>query len=119
MANQPTFGDFVLGIEGLAILRAWSVDPATVASRAKSIGSIVARRAAAPWPDPVTVNERSVVSGNTEWPPTYDGQANPILIAEQATSREVVERYPVGAALDAACGTGRHVAYRASQSGIV
>ena len=114
MADQPTFGDFVLGLEGLAILRAWSVDPATVVSRADSIASVVASRGEAPWSDPITVGERSVVAGYTEWAPTYDGQANPILIAEQAAVRAIVERYPVGAALDAACGTGRHAAYLAS-----
>ena len=114
MADQPTFGDFALGLEGLAILRAWSVDPATVVSRADSIASIVERRGEAPWSAPVPVSERSIVSGYTEWAPTYDDQANPIVIAEQAAVRAVVERYPVGAALDAACGTGRHAAYLAS-----
>ena len=114
MADQPTFGDFVLGLEGLAILRAWTVDPKTVASRADSIASIVARRGEAPWSDPITASERSVVSGYTEWAPTYNGGANPILIAEQAAVHAIVEPYPVGAALDAACGTGRHAAYLAS-----
>ena len=114
MADQPTFGDFVLGLEGLAILRAWTVDPKTVVSRADSIASIVAHRGEAPWSNPITVSERSVVSGYTEWAPTYDGQANPVVIAEQATVHAIVERYPVGAALDAACGTGRHAAYLAS-----
>ena len=114
MADQPTFGDFVLGLEGVAILRAWGVDPATVVSRAASIASIVARRGEAPWSDPITVSEHSVVSGYTEWAPTYDGQANPVVIAEQAAVHAIIERYPVGAALDAACGTGRHAAYLAS-----
>ena len=114
MADQPTFGDFVLGLEGAAILRAWGVDPATVVSRADSIASIVARRGEAPWSNPIAVTERSVVSGYTEWAPTYDGETNPVLIAEQATVHAIVERYPVGAALDAACGTGRHAAYLAS-----
>ena len=114
MADQPTFGDFVLGLEGVAILRAWGVDPATVVSRAASIASIVAHRGEAPWSHPITVSERSVVSGYTEWAPTYDGQANPVVIAEQAAVHAIIERYPVGAALDAACGTGRHAAYLAS-----
>ena len=114
MADQPTFGDFVLGLEGVAILRAWTVDPATVASRANSIASIVARRDEAPWSDPIDISERSVVSGYTEWASTYDSQANPALIAEQAAVHAIIERYPVGAALDAACGTGRHSAYLAS-----
>ena len=27
MVEQPTFGDFILGVEGLAILRSWMTDP--------------------------------------------------------------------------------------------
>ena len=27
MTEHPTFGEFVLGLEGLAILRSWMIDP--------------------------------------------------------------------------------------------
>ena len=27
MVEQPTFGDFIMGVEGLAILRSWLKDP--------------------------------------------------------------------------------------------
>ena len=30
MPEQATFGDFILGLEGLAILRSWMSDPTTV-----------------------------------------------------------------------------------------
>ncbi len=113
MANHPTLGDFVLGLEGLAILRAWTVDPIAVKSRADRIASIIAGRGEPPWSDPAIIGERSVVPGYTEWAATYDGP-NPAVTAEQAVVRGLIDRYPVGAALDAACGTGRHTAYLAS-----
>ena len=33
MTDQAKFGDFILGLEGLAILRSWISDPATVSAR--------------------------------------------------------------------------------------
>jgi ubiquinone/menaquinone biosynthesis C-methylase UbiE len=49
-----------------------------------------------------------------EWAPSYDGQANQLLEIEEPIVRELLDALPVGVALDAACGTGRHAAYLAS-----
>ena len=43
MAEEATFGDFILGMEGLAIMRSWMVDPVTVKSRARKIVEVAAR----------------------------------------------------------------------------
>ena len=40
MADQATCGDFILGLEGHAILRAWISDPATVRARPQKIVNI-------------------------------------------------------------------------------
>ena len=37
MPEQATFGDFILGLEGLAILRSWMSDPVTVTARTQKI----------------------------------------------------------------------------------
>ena len=66
--------------------------------KARHIRPADRKRGEAPWSNPITASEHSVVSGYTEWAPTYDGQANPILIAEQAAVHAIVERYPVGTA---------------------
>ena len=39
---------------------------------------------------------------------------NPVLIAEEPAVRSLLDPYPMGTALDAACGTGRHAEYLAS-----
>jgi SAM-dependent methyltransferase len=48
------------------------------------------------------------------WAPVYDEPGNELLDIEQPVVREVLDGLPVGVALDAACGTGRHAAYLAS-----
>ena len=114
MAEQPSFGDFVLGFEGLAILRSWMVDPVTVKARTRKIVEMARRLEEEPWSSPVVAGERTVTAGYAEWAATYDDSGNPMLLAEEPVVRGLLARYPVGAALDAACGTGRHAAYLAS-----
>ena len=48
------------------------------------------------------------------WAAEYDAPGNPMVMAEEPVVRGLVARYPIGVALDAACGTGRHAAYLAS-----
>ena len=114
MAEQATFGDFILGLEGLAIMRSWMVDPVTVRSRARKIVEVAAHLDEEPWSTPIAGGERTVTAGYAEWAATYDSPGNPVVLAEEPVVREIVARYPVGAALDAACGSGRHAAYLAS-----
>ena len=45
---------------------------------------------------------------------SYDEQPNQLLEIEQPIVREILDGLPIGVALDAACGTGRHAAYLAS-----
>src|SRR5215212_10279112 len=56
------------------------------------------------------VLEHDVEEGYTAWAPRYDGP-NPAIEAETPVVREILARAPRGAALDAACGTGRHAAH--------
>ena len=116
MVEQPSFGDFVLGLEGLAILRSWIVDPTTVKARTQKIVEMAGRLEEQPWSNPMDADavERTVTAGYAEWAATYDDSGNPILLAEEPVVRELLARYPAGAALDAACGTGRHASYMAS-----
>jgi ubiquinone/menaquinone biosynthesis C-methylase UbiE len=52
--------------------------------------------------------------GYARWAPCYDEPVNPLLDLEQPLVREILDSLPLGVALDAACGTGRHTAYLAS-----
>ena len=53
MVEQPTFGDFIMGVEGLAILRSWMTDPLTVKARSRKIVEIVGGLEEAPWAKPI------------------------------------------------------------------
>ena len=53
MGDQPTFGDFVLGLEGLAILRSWMTDPQMVKARVEEISEMVVRLGEQPWSKPI------------------------------------------------------------------
>jgi ubiquinone/menaquinone biosynthesis C-methylase UbiE len=55
----------------------------------------------------IPVVEHAVQSGYTLWAATYD-RPNPAIRLEEPVVHTVIERLPVGRALDAACGTGRH-----------
>jgi SAM-dependent methyltransferase len=46
--------------------------------------------------------------GYARWSETYDNSGNPLIQLEQPVVWSIFDRVPSGAALDAACGTGRH-----------
>ena len=114
MSEHPTFGEFVLGLEGLAILRSWMTDPATVKARSKMIAEIVRQLEKPPWSNAIEGMERTTITGYAEWATTYDNSSSPPILAEQPIVRSLITNHPVGKALDAACGTGRHAEYLAS-----
>lgn len=114
MPEQATFGDFILGLEGLAILRSWMSAPATVTARTRKIVEMASQIEETPWANPMAASELTVNAGYAEWAATYDSVSNPMFLAEGPVVQGLLESYPVGAALDAACGTGRHAAYLAS-----
>lgn len=110
MPDQVRFGDFILGLQGLAILRSWMLDLATVRAGTQKILQISNEYEEAPWSAPIIVGERTVTVGYAEWAAGYDTERNPIILAEAPVVHELLSQYPLGAALDAACGTGRHAA---------
>lgn len=105
---------YLLGLEGVALLRAFSGaydrdftfarlrDIQTLLDSAEELGEGVEAR-------PITTRE-----GYDRWAPFYDEPGNQLLEIEQPVVREILKSLPVGVALDAACGTGRHTAYLAS-----
>ncbi len=114
MTEQAKFADIVLGFEGLAILRAWMLDTDTVKTRAQEVLDIASQIEEEPWSNPLYYAESPVTDGYAEWAATYDDPGNPVLLAEEPVVQRILARYPVGTALDAACGTGRHTKYLTS-----
>jgi ubiquinone/menaquinone biosynthesis C-methylase UbiE len=104
---------YLLGLEGIALLRAYSgeydreftearLDEIHDLLHADELGGGVELR-------PVTTRE-----GYADWAPYYDEPRNNLLEIEQPIVREILDGLPAGVALDAACGTGRHAEYLAS-----
>jgi ubiquinone/menaquinone biosynthesis C-methylase UbiE len=105
---------YLLGLEGIALLRAFSGaydrdftlarlrDIQTLLDSSEELGDGVEAR-------PITTRE-----GYDQWAPFYDEPGNMLLEIEQPIVRDILDGLPVGVALDAACGTGRHTAYLAS-----
>lgn len=109
-----------LGIEGLALLRLRYAEDASIAD--KVVEELRAVLASAQ--DPEAQAERrhhypvlDPAEGYARWAAVYDLPGNPVVAHEEPHARELM-----GAAepiLDAACGTGRHLAWLKSQGRLV
>ena len=105
---------YLLGLEGLALLRAFAgdYDRQFTEARLFEVGALmesVLRSDGGACAQALTTAE-----GYRSWAATYDLEANQLIEMEQPIVREILDRLPPGTALDAACGTGRHAAYMAS-----
>ena len=105
---------YLLGLEGLALLRAFSGahDREFMLDRFREIRSLL--DSAEELGDGVTIRAISTREGYALWAPYYDEPGNQLLEIEDPIVREILKGLPVGVALDAACGTGRHTAYLAA-----
>jgi ubiquinone/menaquinone biosynthesis C-methylase UbiE len=101
-------------LEGIALLRAFSgvYDRDFTLARFREIQALV--DSAEELGDGVEARPIPTRDGYDRWAPFYDEPGNQLLEIEQPIVREILDGLPVGVALDAACGTGRHSAYLAS-----
>lgn len=108
---------YLLGLEGLALLRAWAgdFDQAFVDRRLAEIRRLLATEAVAGH-DGVMVNRGDTVTGYRQWAATYDGEPrNSLFDADEPVMHEIIDAVPPGDTLDAACGTGRFAEYLAGR----
>ena len=111
-------GDLLLGLIGLALLRSRVTDlggRAFCDARAAELRQILDH-----WDDPTLQRETDweeapAAEGYAVWASTYDSGPNPLIDLDEAALRPILDRYPPGQALDAACGTGRWAAYLAQR----
>ncbi len=105
---------YLLGLEGIALLRAFSgvYDRDFTAARFRDIQTLL--DSAAELGDGVEARPITTREGYDQWASFYDEPGNQLLDIEQPIVREILDSVPVGVALDAGCGTGRHTAYLAS-----
>jgi SAM-dependent methyltransferase len=105
-------GHYVLGVEGLALLRTWLTgERAPADARVAELARFLAAPQEAPLNIELEVPEADVVSGYRRWASTYDSIPNALIYAEQPEVRVLIDALPPGRALDAGCGTGRHTKY--------
>ncbi len=109
-------GHYVLGMEGLALLRMWlrGAD-ASIDDRIREIARFVGRPDQGPLAIRVDVPEKTVREGYAAWSETYDALPNPLVMQEEPVVHALIDGATPGRAVDAACGTGRHAAYLVSR----
>jgi SAM-dependent methyltransferase len=105
---------YLLGLEGLALLRAFAGEYDRDFTLARLAEVRVLLEAAEELGDGVVVDPIPTIEGYGSWAEFYDQPGNQLIDLEQPIVREILDELPRGVALDAACGTGRHSAYLAS-----
>ena len=103
MAGERIKGErFLVGIRGLGLLRGYPFDdPEKADAELSTIAELATRDA-----DLVEVDLMDTMPAYADWSDAYDGP-NPLIEAEEAVLRPILEGLPAGRAIDAACGTGR------------
>jgi len=107
VARHLRLGEFLVGVGGVALMRHLFEDDAAAAARIEEIRGIVCGGddVYQLGVDVPTVDARS---GYARWSETYDQPGNPLIAVEEPVVWGLFDELPVGDALDAACGTGRH-----------
>ena len=105
---------YVLGLEGLALLRAFrgEADREFIEARLAEMRRLLDEPTLQ---HGVSVDELDTVTGYRAWAGTYDDPDNAVFGIEEPVMHHLLDRLPVGHALDAACGTGRHSHYLAQR----
>lgn len=102
--------ELILGLEGLALLRnAVDSDDDFINARIEEIQRFATQHdELSPSSRKVDVTELDVGAGYAAWADIYDSLPNFLIEAEQPVVHGLFDLGPVGAAVDTACGTGRH-----------
>jgi SAM-dependent methyltransferase len=117
MAEEEAFrrAHFILGLEGLAILRRWWLDPGAVEARAAEMAKILKDMESDEFLSVTRdVPETDLLTGYARWSATYDDTGNPVVVAEERGMRPLLDELD-GRILDVGCGTGRHTTYLADR----
>src|SRR5262245_17386717 len=115
-ASDYRLGDYLLGVEGLAVLReSYRHDYDRLKQRRDEIQNIAAGYGESPLSDVRGLPPVNNDQGYTTWSDTYDNpqdpEPTPVLALEGPIMRKHIDSLPKGPVLDAACGTGRHTKY--------
>jgi SAM-dependent methyltransferase len=107
---------YLLGLEGIALLRGWAgdFDREFVLARIDEVRRLVNDPVLAEHPV-FDVARRECEIGYDAWASTYDDPSNGLFAVDEPVVDAILDTLPVGDALDAACGTGRFSARLAAR----
>src|SRR5919112_2649863 len=107
---------YLLGLEGLALLRAWAgdFDKEFVDRRLAEVRRLLATEALAAHHG-VMVHRGDTLTGYRQWASTYDEPRNSLFDVDEPVMHEIIAAFPPGTAVDAACGTGRYADHLAGR----
>jgi ubiquinone/menaquinone biosynthesis C-methylase UbiE len=98
---------YLLGLEGAALLLGG--DRGFVHERFNEIRALLER--AEEFGGGIEARPLTTRESYASWAPFYDEPGNEMIELEEPVVRAILDELPVGVALDAACGTGRHGVY--------
>ena len=107
---------YLLGLQGAALLRGFAdgfADEEFVTNRIAEIRALLDNPALADRGTTATPGTIDAAEVYRNWAATYDRPGNRLFEIEEPITRGVLAGLPVGTALDAGCGTGRHTGYLA------
>jgi SAM-dependent methyltransferase len=107
MTRHLRLGEFLVGVEGIALMRHLFEDDALASKRIEEIRHILSSGDGV-YQLGVDVPIVDSRSGYQRWSQTYDNPGNPLIEVEQPVVWSILDAIEPGAALDAACGSGRH-----------
>jgi ubiquinone/menaquinone biosynthesis C-methylase UbiE len=107
---------YLLGVEGQALLRGWAgdFDEAFVKARLAEVRRLVDDPVLADHPG-VQVARGRLDDGYQRWAATYDEPRNGLFDLDEPVVHSILDDLSPGAALDAACGTGRFASHLLSR----
>lgn len=101
---------YLLGLEGLALLRAWAgdydYDQRFVTARIAEIRRLLADPTLSTHPG-VQVERDATSTAYHQWSASYDDPGNGLFDLDEPILDQILATLPPGTAVDAACGTGR------------